>query len=92
MTKKVLLIIFGVISQLIFAQKSSEKPPVFTACEGKSINEKQVSDDLPLAGETKSTSKQKRLPKDQVEPKNNLSQTESNKNKEPIRDIDISFD
>ena len=67
-----------------------------TACEGKSIDEKQVSDDLPLAGETKSTSKQKRLPKDQVEPKNNLSrkepQTESNKNKEPIRDIDISFD
>ena len=63
-----------------------------TVCEGKSINEKQVSDDLPIAGETKPTSKQKRLPKDQVEPNNNLSQTESNKNKEPIRDIDISFD
>ena len=63
-----------------------------TACEGKSIDEKQVSDDLPLAGETKPTSKQKRLTKDQVEPNNNLSQTESNKNKEPIRDIDISFD
>jgi hypothetical protein len=63
-----------------------------TACEGKSIDEKQVSDDLPTAGETKPTSKQKRLPKDQVEPNNNLSQTESNKNKEPIRDIDISFD
>lgn len=63
-----------------------------TACEGKSIDEKQVSDDLPTAGETKSTSKQKSLPKDQVEPKNNLSKLESNKNKEPIRDIDISFD
>jgi len=49
-----------------------------TACEGKSIDEKQVSDDLPLAGETKSTSKQKRLPKDHTEP---------NKNKEHIRDI-----
>jgi hypothetical protein len=63
-----------------------------TACEGKSIDEKQVSDDLPTAEETKSTSKQKRLSEDQVEPKNYLPQTESNKNKEPIRDIDISFD
>lgn len=42
MTKKVLLIIFGVISQLIFAQKSSEKPPVFIACEGKSIQETEA--------------------------------------------------
>lgn len=63
-----------------------------TACEGKSIDEKQVSDDLLTAGETKPTSKQKRLPKDQVEPNNNLPQPELNKNKEHIRDVDISFD
>jgi len=63
-----------------------------TACEEKSIDEKQVSDDLPLAGETKSTSKEKRLPKDQVEPNNNLSKPESNKDKEHIKDIDIGFD
>jgi len=63
-----------------------------TACEEKSIDEKQVSDDLPTAGETKSTSNQKELPKSQVAFDNNLSQPKSNKNKEHIRDIDISFD
>jgi len=34
-----------------------------TIWEEKIINEKQVLDDLPSAGETKSTSKQKELPK-----------------------------
>ena len=58
----------------------------------KIINEKQVLDDLPSAGETKSTSKQKELPKSQIEFDNNLSQPKSNKNKEHIRDIDIGFD
>ncbi|NDE19909.1 MAG: hypothetical protein EB000_05680, partial [Alphaproteobacteria bacterium] len=63
-----------------------------TIWEEKIINEKQVLDDLPSAGETKSTSKQKELPKSQIEFDNNLSQPKSNKNKEHIRDIDIGFD
>ena len=63
-----------------------------TACEEKLIDEKQVSDNLSPAGETISTSKQKELSKGHVESNNDLPQPKSNKNKEHIRDIDISFD
>jgi len=63
-----------------------------TSGGGQSVDEKPGSDDLPPVGETKSTSKQKELSKGQVESNNDLLQPESNKNKEPIRDIDISFD
>jgi hypothetical protein len=58
----------------------------------QSVDEKLGSDDLPPAGETKSTSKQKELSKGQVESDNNLAQPKSNKNKGDIRDIDIVFD
>ena len=63
-----------------------------TNTEEKIIDEKQMSDYLSPAGETKSTSTHKELLKSQVESNNDLPQPESNRNKEHIRDIDISFD